>query len=507
MKAYIGAISQDLLDNVEHAERSDFPILLSSMEDPQKQQARTLSYILAQTLTSSALQLVRNIEVCDGLETWRQLVRKSPWAAQRRFPSLDAFSIRNSRAWEEETQRMQSAVLLYESTHNEILPDSLRQALLKSNAPQELRRQLELATFPTVKELRETISGFVVNQSMSKGASSLSSGAMDIDYIGKGKGKFDWSKGAWSKGGKGKGDPKGKGKGDSKGKGAGKGLKGPGKDAGKGQQHHQQKFEGWCNTCGKWGHKSKDCWHSNQRHVSNVANSNQLPVPPGGPGLAPPPGMTGLATAPSLASTTSVSGHVAHVMYQPPAEEDTTGWIFMVGDSCSTSPEVALISDKLGGAELLLLDSGAFTHVCSKEYAPVWPIKYSRSNVQLKSVTGKVLQVYGENLVRFRLWASRGDSLDVQLTFCCMRCSARDCLHYGTLEQGLYRGRRPQSVLYRERRSASSILSVAGDVSLAGGARVAIGACVWTNLEYRRARHGNGGQWIIGTSRWACTSG
>ena len=56
-----------------------------------------------------------------------------------------------------------------------------------------------------------------------------------------------------------KGRGQGKSKNKEKGKGKGK-SKGKGKDKPK-----SDKFEGWCNNCGKWGHKAANCWHGKNR--------------------------------------------------------------------------------------------------------------------------------------------------------------------------------------------------------------------------------------------------
>eukprot|EP00971_Amphidinium_carterae_P061536 1218192-Amphidinium_carterae.1 len=78
----------------------------------------------------------------------------------------------------------------------------------------------------------------------------------DLDLLqkgkdkGKGKGKYDFQKG--------------KGKGKDKGKGKGKDLQAKGsKDTGAQQQPKRQtngsgqRFDGYCGSCGKWGHKAR----------------------------------------------------------------------------------------------------------------------------------------------------------------------------------------------------------------------------------------------------------
>ena len=63
--------------------------------------------------------------------------------------------------------------------------------------------------------------------------------------------------------GKGKGKPDGKGKGKAKGKGK------------------SSWFEGYCNICGKYGHKASDCWHKdkNAMQVDAVTDKNTSQPP------------------------------------------------------------------------------------------------------------------------------------------------------------------------------------------------------------------------------------
>ena len=57
-----------------------------------------------------------------------------------------------------------------------------------------------------------------------------------------------------------------KGKGD---KGSDKGLVRKGNEKGKPQQSYEKKkFDGYCNQCGKWGHRKSECWN---RPVNEVA--------------------------------------------------------------------------------------------------------------------------------------------------------------------------------------------------------------------------------------------
>ena len=59
-KAYVGAISTEMLRHLDTAERSVSAMPLSAFTAAEQTKARTLSYILAQILTCSSLQLLMN---------------------------------------------------------------------------------------------------------------------------------------------------------------------------------------------------------------------------------------------------------------------------------------------------------------------------------------------------------------------------------------------------------------------------------------------------------------
>ena len=263
-KAYIGALNGEMLRRLEVAEKSGTSMPLGGFSLEEATEARTMSYILAQTLTGSSLQLLMNVEEYNGYEAWRQLVkREEPTAGSAQVSQLTALLktkfTGKMEYYEDEVMKFESAVLTYERTHTEIFPDTLHQALLKANAPAELRGQVEMQSYATARELREVMSAYVVSQLATKGKSAVSApqsaglpgaspGDMEVDYI---TGKKGGKKGG-GKGGKSGKDQKGKGKAktDGKTKGAKKG--GP-------------SFEGWCDNCGKWGHKAKQSGSVNSR--------------------------------------------------------------------------------------------------------------------------------------------------------------------------------------------------------------------------------------------------
>ena len=110
----------------------------------------------------------------------------------------------------------------------------MKVAIVIQAAPRELREELKLQDFSTYQTLHSRIEHYI-HTMLVWSSGSGEPPPMDIGAIAQlTKGK--------------KGD-----------KGAGK-HKGKTKDAGKGKDNQTTAFEGYCNHCGKWGHRKSDCW-------------------------------------------------------------------------------------------------------------------------------------------------------------------------------------------------------------------------------------------------------
>ena len=116
-------------------------------------------------LRNQSLQLLMNCESGNGLEAWRLLVRNEESSSgSTRVAHLTAL-LRTTfsgklEIFEEELQRFEGEVKRYSQVYNEALPDSIHQALLKSNAPPEIKTQVEMSDYGSARELREALSGF-----------------------------------------------------------------------------------------------------------------------------------------------------------------------------------------------------------------------------------------------------------------------------------------------------------------------------------------------------------
>ena len=229
--------------------------------------------LLTQYMEGESFDIVMNCPGGAGLDAYHRLARRhDPATGGRRRnllrailqpgrSSLEGLSSALER-WEEQVQR-------YERFRDEegvrhLLEVDIKLAALEALVPVELERHLQLnasrlATYEASREevrlYVETRCGLKVkDQRIIADGSKPRRGPddMDVDSSVKGKGKA-----------------KGKGKGkDGKAKGKAKG-KGKGKDSQQGKAPATSQFQGECHNCGKWGHRSSECWQKKNSHSSN----------------------------------------------------------------------------------------------------------------------------------------------------------------------------------------------------------------------------------------------
>ena len=165
---------------------------------------------------------------------------------------------------------------------------------------------------------------------------------------------------------------------ENKGKGKGKG-KSKVESKGKKDEQNTTKVEGWCHNCGKWSHKVANCWHwkEKQVHLTQSAaasatassSSSQISVMKTDDG------------AKEIASVEEVIAFVEKV--QKDTEE---GWLFMIAEAMTVN------QSSWNGAHSLVVDSGAYAHVCPKSYAshtPLQALPECWRRLDLRSVSGK----------------------------------------------------------------------------------------------------------------------
>ena len=374
-KSYMGAVDQNLLTSMDTAEAQNSALDFNTYGPVAQQHARTLSYILSQVVTNGPLQIVMNAGP-NGLEAWRTLVRQEePASGASQVAELSLllatrFSMR-IETYVEELQKFEGHVIRYESQFSEILPDALHQALLKSNAPAAVKTQVDMASFTTASQLTSALMQYAQVQLTVAGRLEHPSGsgeAMDIGWVG--------TKGC--KGKKGKESTKGNGK-----KGKGSTKKGVEK---KGAKSDAKRFDGNCNNCGKYGHKSKECWAAKNKEVNEVAGQKAK-------------------------AENKPSGEIGAVYGIRPETVPLAveGWIFAV--YVEVNHVVATSSEEI------MMDSGAHVHVAPLDYGRQFELQQMVKDMQLYSVTGKQLRIYGMRAVVYDVMCEDGQVLTVTIWY------------------------------------------------------------------------------------------
>ena len=220
LKTYVGALSDKILQAMKDAETQMNPILLSTLGEEHRQMTRTVMFILSASLQGSSKRLIMNVESHNGLEAWRLLCRReepSSGAVQvSQLTNILRISFSGKlETFEDEIEKLEANIKRYEGAHQDIIADTLVQAILKQNDPDAIRSQVELQTFQSTSLLKETLIAYTtgkLNSMLNQSSASTGPTPMDVSAFGKG-----YQKGRM-KGKKGKGKGKGKGAG-KKGKG------------------------------------------------------------------------------------------------------------------------------------------------------------------------------------------------------------------------------------------------------------------------------------------------
>ena len=231
--AYVGVIAPPIFTPVDPAEPMTAPIMVDGLSEEDHRVTRSLSFLLAPIL-SGPLQLMMNVGEQNGLEAWRLLVRSehAVTGANRSAATQSILQYEFSPGFDmlkAELRTFEGLVRTCRATFGEEIPDSITQTVIMSQMPAEIRPHPELQTFARTAELTRLMSSLSKTRMASAGASPAAHGLVPVEI-------------SWVEN-KGHGKEKGKGKKKGKSKGKSTGKKG-------------EKFEGWCNNCGKRGDKS-----------------------------------------------------------------------------------------------------------------------------------------------------------------------------------------------------------------------------------------------------------
>ena len=320
--------------------------------------------------------------------------------------------------WEQEVAR-------YELDYGAVLTEDVKCAIVAQCVPHKVRLSLRsctsdlLASYPKLKNF--------VKELMDKGrAFSLDSGTMPMEIdvlkpwrqtqsfkqqaIGSTFSAYGKKPDSGKSKGKEKGQPLPKGaKGDSKGGKPFKGTKGAEKGktkqpggvqqpvfSGKGPQtplvpDRAAVFQGYCNLCGRWGHRQREC---RSLHVVEAENPPVI-------GLSATSSRQdnlrlGASAVSSLPGTddkrTSSPRHLSTLI------QHNKDWIF----ACLKEKDEELIVHESEVA-LLLIDSGAYDHVCPPDFCPWFKSVETTVQREVAAADGTIMKQYGERTIRFAL--------------------------------------------------------------------------------------------------------
>ena len=292
---YVRSLDPSIADRMKQIEghiHGDYEY--NKLEGDDKEGTTCLYSVMVSYMRERPLKLVRNVEDQNGHKAWQLLLKEMQPSTRARglalLTQLSRVTFSESKSVTEQLAAYETLVREYERVSGGEYPEDSKVAAVLMATPPAMRTQLQMiiGEHTTYEELKDRIHHYESvtakwtsdNVLTMPGKASDESSPMDVDYIqnkGKGKGKKGKEKGK----GKGK-DYKGKGKSTwsssstGKGKGYGysyeKGKSSKGKsDKGKGDGKGKSK-EG-CFTCGKPGHKARDCWRRVQQVESTAGGS------------------------------------------------------------------------------------------------------------------------------------------------------------------------------------------------------------------------------------------
>ena len=239
--------------------------------------------------------------------------------------------------------KWENQIVDFQKATGEVFSDRLKCAIVLSRSPAPIRTYLRVQNRGDYGALRVALMNYLETEDDGHGGVSMEVGAMKGKKGDRGKkdydkGKFDKSLAKYDKSNE---HSKSNDYDESSEKGKERGKKDKGKGQGKDKKSApNSSFHEYRRTCGRWGHKTSECWQGYVQAVEEVPSSSASSVAPS-------------AAATPAAAKTAASIQEFNDEYEP-------GWIFCVMDGSVVS--VTTGTDDLW--DELVLDSGSVSTTC-----------------------------------------------------------------------------------------------------------------------------------------------
>ena len=381
-----------LLPNAESHSVANLPTVTEESAVTIRTLSHTLYALLAKLTTGRSLRLVQRVPNRNGFEAWRQMpAENASKTAGRRFAMLQAVlqlgMSDNPAKFEETWKSWEHQVDIYENVSSTKLHNDVKISVVLRECPQKLRDHLLVNSQQfesNYNKLRAIIQVYLNTNKTWIVNDFRETVPMDVDYIGKNKGKSG-------------SNSKGKSKGKSKGRNQGKGK---GKINSKGQRPKENLATTKNATCaGKRGHLARDCW-SRANHDKMV---NEVEVED--PNVQPDEEYVYTIDHEVHVVDLSQSGCEVNKIkdkktareWDPRTQEQTAReW------DPRTHEQTAREWDPRTHESLVMIDSGASVNLCPKWFGNS-KLEQSDEATCLRGASGKLLQEYGKGQIWLKM--------------------------------------------------------------------------------------------------------
>ena len=396
-------------NTLKTCENLDTEVPYETIEDEQKEISAKIMTDLALKTSDKALRIVMSvIEPDNGLEAWRLLCKRGEGGTgYKRSGLLQAILSFDFRGdFGDRLLQFEGMVAEFNRTSTREFDEMIQVATVTQGASGKLRESLMSRQFDTYGSLRVFIDEwmdirrpYVLSEQVQKHGGG--DDPMEVDAFTKGKGKGK-NKGKYHDNFKGKGysnDNKGKSSGKGKNKSYnneqhyGNGYKG--KDGGKSKskgKEYKAPFAGYCDHCGKWGHKQSDCWMKQSgKPVNNVEKeaSQAEQQPASSPTSSTPCNALNWASAASSSMAAAASDH---------------SWMMAL------TVEENLVAAVSSGTEMTwaLVDSGSAVTAGPRSFGEDVELETPQVRHNLTAVGGQKIKHHGSRSIPCNIQTSSG---------------------------------------------------------------------------------------------------